>query len=133
VGQVLLGIFKNKQLSIVFSGLIPLLRNPNKSFIAIYLFQCFNLFFLLVGCFENNIDYYQEDLSNTNTITKEGCMKDCMDHQGCHFWTLDQHNTKRCYLKKEGAINNRRVKNNIISGTKFCPGNFLLVVKLLQV
>ncbi len=77
--------------------------------------------FILVGCVENNIDYPGEDLSTIGSKTIQECIGNCTEDKRCQFWTLEK-NRNLCYLKKEGAINKRVPKNDVISGTKFCPG-----------
>ncbi len=76
----------------------------------------------MLGCKENNIDFFGYDLNRTNSDTMIGCMQDCMNNLGCQFWTLDK-KQKLCFLKKEGAVDNRTSKDGIVSGTKLCPGN----------
>ena len=86
--------------------------------------------FSLAGCIENNIDYFGEDINYSGIKEIQGCMEECANNQECQFWTMNTTNNA-CYLKKEGAINNRKVQDGIVSGTKLCPGKFQLVEKLV--
>ncbi len=45
----------------------------------------------------------------------------CKNHQDCMFWTLDGKDSI-CFMKTVKAIGNRQSKQNLVSGSKNCPG-----------
>jgi hypothetical protein len=44
-----------------------------------------------------------------------------MSTTDCSFWTFDVTNSL-CYLKTANALGNRKTKQNVVSGSKYCPG-----------
>ena len=48
-------------------------------------------------------------------------MKSCFGDKNCTFWTYSNFD-QLCYLKRLDAISNRKDKDGVVSGTKFCPG-----------
>ncbi len=96
--------------------------------VLLYFFDI--LSFFVIGCIESNIDYNGKDLHVTKTNTSNECMQDCANNNLCHFWTFDKINNI-CYLKNRGAFDYRSIKDGVVSGTKFCPGNLWQIVKLL--
>jgi len=82
-------------------------------------------------CYEDNIDYYGEDLANISydqVPSERDCQERCKANPDCKFWTWGKpghsHGPKICYQK--GTIQERKINNKTISGPKFCTSKYTL-------
>ena len=82
-------------------------------------------------CFQNNLDYYGNDVAFVSASSPKHCQKECQDNKDCGVWTYrKEQNSKgqNCWLKRDNNIdttpspnNNYKVwKKDRISGPKYC-------------
>ena len=77
---------------------------------------------ILIGsssCFEQNIDFYGNDVGSKVVSDEYDCQKECQNYDGCNYWTY----MDGCWMKSSdsGSV----LLNGAISGPKFCPSKLL--------
>ena len=80
---------------------------------------------ILIGsCFEQNKDFFGNDVGDTTASDEYDCQKECQNlwPESCNYWTYNLFN-KKCFMKNSnsGSV----PYNGAISGPKFCPGKLL--------
>jgi len=71
------------------------------------------------SCFEQNKDFYGNDVGSKVVSDEYDCQKECQNHDSCNYWTWTSHGTFNvCWMKNSDS--GRKSKNGAISGPKFC-------------
>ena len=72
-------------------------------------------------CFQNNVDYYGNDVASVSASSPNDCQKKCQNNKDCGVWTYSKEKNSRglnCWLKRD---NNYKVwKKDRIAGPKYC-------------
>ena len=73
------------------------------------------------GCFEENIDYFGNDISHLNSIlSEEQCQFKCQELDNCKFLRYSE-SPQTCHLKTKKENVNELSGGS--SGPRFCNGN----------
>ena len=96
-----------------------------------------NYYCPLVGCVDIDYDLTGFDLEvypHPKPTNWNQCQIACERQPECYFWTWDPTKTPdSCFFKNQMAIQGRKEKSLIISGTKFCSSNFFpILIIVLQ-
>ena len=76
---------------------------------------------ILIGsCFEQNKDFFGNDVGDTTASDEYDCQKECQNDDSCNYWTWYNN---RCYIKNSDSGQASLI--GAISGPKFCPGKLL--------
>ena len=75
---------------------------------------------ILIGsCFEQNKDFYGNDVGSKVVSDEYDCQKECQNFDSCNYWTWTSHGDFNvCWMKNSDS--GRKSKNGAISGPKFC-------------
>ena len=94
-------------------------------------------FFLVSGCFEDNVEYHGADLKRIATPEVDSiweCQKLCQNTPGCFAWTMAKQDAKNDDEKRKGycwmktSIDVKNYSTDFISGPQHCNGkNFSLL------
>ena len=75
------------------------------------------------GVFYTNFNHPNNSMSVQARSPSE-CQMECINMQGCQFWTFIQHLTKCWMFDEKATINEAHDKKDIISGPKQCQKYF---------
>ena len=86
---------------------------------------------LYCNCMEEGVFYtnFNHWLNSNNSMSVQArspseCQMECINMQGCQFWTFIQHLTKCWMFDEKATINEAHDKKDIISGPKQCQKYF---------
>ena len=120
-GYIWLCVFGVTSLNLSFSNL-PHQKyiEYKKKFIYHFSKSILNVF-VEVECYEDNVDFYENDIEVLVTQSPKMCQKKCQKNIECHYWTfkkLSDDQEFNCWLKR---ANEFKVPNSRkISGPKYC-------------
>ena len=78
---------------------------------------------ILIGsCFEQNKDFYGNDVGSKVVSDEYDCQKECQNYDRYNYWTFNSL-VNKCLIKNSDS--GLRLYNGAISGPKFCPGKML--------
>ena len=72
-------------------------------------------------CFQNNLDYYGNDVSSISASSPNDCQEKCQNNKDCGVWTYGKEKNIRgenCWLKNDNSY--KVWKKDLISGPKYC-------------
>jgi hypothetical protein len=86
--------------------------------------------YILIGCYEDGIDYPGGEIAETISNSSDECQKECQSNEQCNYWTWIKPESAQvanhCYLKPR-VINRTPTSlqsngKETISGPRYCHG-----------